>query len=69
MADYKININKNEIIYNGISFKVDELKLHLKKHGAELFKTITCPGKIKYVLTEEAKMLIRQKKGDSNASG
>ncbi len=69
MPEYKININKNEIMFDGISFKIDELKFLLKKHDAELFTTITCPGKIEYILTDEAKMFMRQKREEEDAAG
>ncbi len=69
MAEYKINENKNEIVFEGAYFKLSEIKTILKKSNVELFRAITCPGEIKYALSEEAKSLMRQIKKDKNASG
>ncbi len=67
MAEYKINKNSNEIIFEGVAFKLNEIKLLLKKQNTELYSVITCPGEIKYTLSREAKILLRQLKEAKNA--
>jgi len=67
MAEYKINKDSNEIIFEGVTFKLDEVKLLLKKQNAELYSAITCPGEIKFTLSREAKIILRQLKESNNA--
>jgi len=59
MPSFEIDKQKNIIKYEGDKFKLDEVKAILKDRKAEMFNTITCPNEIKYVLTEEAKNVLR----------
>ena len=64
MSEYRIDKSKNQIIYDGESFEIAEIKSLLKRNNAEMYKVISCPGEIKYVLTEEALFVLRQKKDE-----
>ena len=59
MPNYTIDKKTNKIFFEGESFDVDEIKDILSKYNYELFKTITCPGEVKYTLSHEAKQLMR----------
>lgn len=66
MSDYTINNNKNELLFDGETFNLSEINSLLKKHNVELFTTITCPGEVKYSLSKEARIILKQLKEDKS---
>ena len=68
MSSYQIDNQNDFIKYKGETFKLSKVKMILKNNGAEMFNAISCPNEIKYILTEEAKNVLRNL-ADKNMSG
>ncbi len=58
MSSYQVDKKKNIISYDGKIFNLAEVRSILKSKNIEMFKTISCPNEIKFVLTEEAKSIL-----------
>lgn len=58
MPSYQVDKKKNIISYDGKIFNLAEVRSILKSKNIEMFKTISCPNEIKFVLTEEAKSIL-----------
>jgi len=59
MSVYKIKEAANEIIFEGRVFKLSEIQSILQRAGKQLYDTVTCPNEVRYLLSDEAKNILR----------